>query len=174
LVEDHARAILSLVTECEFADDPTHIKCEWRPSEEGFCRTVWTEPEPQVIIADHDAEDRATFDRHVGIPTVAATKGKQVGIQLVGSRIRKAGDGKPRLFICRNAVVKRDPDLEARKLPCSTEEEIVGYVWARTPKGDEKEEPLDKDNHGMDAMRYHVAYHDSGSEPNIRFLGGRR
>jgi phage terminase large subunit len=174
LVEDHARQILSLVTKCRFWDVSEHDECEWRPNKPGFCRTIWTEPEPEVIVADHDAEDRATFERHLGLSTTAAHKAKQSGIQLVQSRIKPAGDGKPRLFLCRDALVERDMDLEGRKLPCCTEEEVGAYVWAKTVKGDEKEDPLDKDNHGMDAKRYVVAYEDGGFEPNIRFLGGRR
>lgn len=175
LVEDHARQVLDLVTKCRFWDVPKHEheECEYRPWRIDFCRTVWLEPEPEVIVADHDAEDRATFEKHLGIATVAATKGKRVGIQLVESRIKPAGDGKSRLFVCRDAVVKRDLDLEGRKLPCSTEEEVGAYVWAKTLHGGEKEEPVDKDNHGMDAKRYIVAYEDGGNEPGIRFLGGR-
>lgn len=174
LVEDHAKEILGIVTRCSRWNDPDHQECEWRPSEPGFCRTVWGEPQPEVIVADHDAEDRATFERHLGMSTTAAHKAKQTGIQLVQSRIKVAGDGKPRLFLCRDALHKRDMDLEARKLPCCTEEEVGAYIWAKTLKGDEKEDPLDKDNHGMDAKRYIVAYEDGGNEPNIRFIGGRR
>jgi hypothetical protein len=175
LAEDHARAILRLVTTCQReAIDPGH-KCEVSAHNEDGCHRflTWNEPRPHVIICDHDAEDRATLERHLGMSTVAAVKTKKAGIQAVDSRWRSAGDGKPRLFLCRDSLVRRDKDLEGRKLPCSTIEEVPGYVWAKTASGGEKEEPLDKDNHGMDACRYMVAYKDLALEPGIRALSNR-
>lgn len=121
----------------------------------------WTEPKPQKIICDHDAEARTVLQRELGLPTTPAHKTVGDGLDAVMKRLSPAGDGKPRLYLCRNAVVERDPELEDRRLPCSTAEEIVGYIWERGPDGKPvKENPMKKDDHGMDAMRYTVANFD--------------
>lgn len=120
-------------------------------------RYLEREPRPRAIICDHDAEDRATLERHLGMRTVGANKAVSPGIQAVASRLKLAGDGKPRLFLLRGALIARDPDLVDAKLPTCTEEEIDGYVWAdrRT-----KEEPVKENDHGCDALRYLVAHRD--------------
>jgi PBSX family phage terminase large subunit len=116
----------------------------------------------EATVADHDAEDRETLRRH-GVPTLAAKKEISVGIQAVQARLRVAGDGKPRLFIFRDALVERDESLAEAKKPTSTAAEFPGYVW---PKGQDgkplKEVPVDEDNHGMDTARYAVMYVDRG------------
>ncbi|HKN42971.1 MAG TPA: phage terminase large subunit, partial [Propionibacteriaceae bacterium] len=55
------------------------------------------EPAPVAIVCDHDAEDRATLERHLGLHTVPAKKTVSDGIQAVQSRLKVAGDGRPRL-----------------------------------------------------------------------------
>jgi PBSX family phage terminase large subunit len=112
----------------------------------------------EATVADHDAEDRATLERY-GVPSRAAQKDVSVGLQAVAARLRPAGDGKPRLYVLRDALVEADPRLVAAKLPTSTEEEVPGYVWQQAPEGRAaKEEPLKVNDHGMDAMRYAVMY----------------
>jgi phage terminase large subunit len=116
----------------------------------------------EASVADHDAEDRATLERY-GVYTQPAIKDVSPGIQAVQARLRRAGDGKPRLYIMRDALVDTDPALLAAKKPTCTEEETSGYVWQRTADGRAtKEEPLKIDDHGMDAMRYAVMYADNG------------
>jgi phage terminase large subunit len=124
------------------------------------------EPPPVAIICDHDAEDRATLERHVGRSTVPAKKSVSDGIQAVQSRLKVAGDGKPRLFILRDSVQLRDQTLADVKRPCSTAEEIVGYIWASNGK----DAPLKENDHGCDAMRYVVSELDLGGRPNLRWL----
>jgi len=51
------------------------------------------EPRPHAIICDHDAEDRATLTRHLGISTRAARKGVSDGLQAVGVTVQ-AGRGR--------------------------------------------------------------------------------
>lgn len=130
----------------------------------------------KAIICDHDAEDRATLERHltcaestaapIHVGTTAAKKDVSPGIQAVAQRLRLAGDGRPRISLLRDAPVSRDALLDERKLPCSTEEEIEGYIWDTAipklnPDGTaRREEPLKLNDHGMDAMRYMVAYFD--------------
>ncbi|MEU9792892.1 phage terminase large subunit [Streptomyces sparsogenes] len=150
LVEDHAKHILKLVTD----DDGE-----------------WTEPRPRAVICDHDAEDRATLERHLGMSTSPAKKTVSDGIQAVQSRLKRAADGRPRLSLVRGALVERDPELEDAKRPTCTEEEITGYVWAVKPGGVLKEEPVKENDHGMDALRYMVAERDLGGRPRMRWLG---
>jgi len=114
----------------------------------------------EATVCDHDAEDRATLARH-GVPTVPADKAVTVGIQSVQARLRKAGDGRPRLYVRPDAVVEVDRKLEDSYKPTCTLEEFPAYVWqpAREGKAD-KEEPVKDNDHGMDAMRYAVMYID--------------
>lgn len=149
LVEDHARQILRIV----------------RPDGR------WIEPRPRAVICDHDAEDRATLERYLGMSTVAAKKSVSPGVQAVQLRLRKAGDGKPRIFIVRDCLVERDPALKEAGLPTCTVEEITGYVWAKGPDGKPaKEQPEKKNDHGMDTKRYVVAERDMGGRPGMRAL----
>ena len=115
----------------------------------------------EATIADHDAEDRATLARY-GIPTVAAHKSLSDGIQAVQSRLRRAGDGRPRLFILRDARVQLDQGLINSKKPTCTYEEIGGYVYPTAGRGrTEKEVPIKEGDHGLDAARYLIAWLDN-------------
>jgi phage terminase large subunit len=127
---------------------------------------------PRAIYADHDAEDRATLERKLGLSTTPAHKSVSDGIQAVQSRLKVQPDGLPRLFIRRGALVERDPELEAASLPMGAAEEIAGYVWAVKPgnKGGLKEEPVKEHDHAMDALRYVVAARDLVGRPRVRWL----
>ncbi len=172
LVEDHCRDILEIVrpcTNCCNSPEVTHY-C-WHCTK---CKPKWIEPEPYEVVCDHDAEDRATFERWAELGTDPAKKGKKMGIQAVESRLKVLPDGKPRIFFIRDAVVRRDTDLDDRKLPASTIEEIVAYVWKTDKNGREQEEPLDENNHGMDATRYLVYERDGAGQPGLQVVGGQR
>lgn len=135
LVEDHAREILGLMA---------------------------GEPAPVAVVTDHDAEDRATLEKYLGVSTVPAIKSVSDGVQAVAGRMKRADDGKARLFLLRDSLVSRDTELESRKLPACTEEEIEGYVW------DEKRDlPVKQHDHGMDAMRYAVMWADEGNSAGV-------
>jgi phage terminase large subunit len=150
LVEDHAKNALEQVT-----------------GKNG----EWLEPRPREIVCDHDAEDRATLERYLGMKTTAARKTVSDGLQAVQSRIKPAEDGYARIYVCRNAVVRRDAALADAKKPTCTEEEIPGYVWADA-KGN-KEHPVKEDDHGCDAMRYVVAEVDNvGKSSGIQDVSG--
>lgn len=154
LVEDHARQILRIMA----------------PGGK------WIEPRPRAIICDHDAEDRATLERHLGMSTVAAKKsgrlaGKPLGIEAFQARLRVAGDGRPRLLVLRDTLVERDPALVEAGLPTCFVQEVTGYVWAKGPDGKPaKEEPEKENDHGMDAGRYMIAERDLGGRPGMRAL----
>ena len=149
LVEDLARKMLSLMQDADGR---------------------WTEPRPRAIICDHDAEDRATLERHLGMSTVAAKKTVSDGIQAVQARWRHAGDGKPRLYLMRDALIERDEELADAKKPTCSAEEITAYVWDNQPGKPPKETPVKANDHAMDAMRYLVAEQDLGARPRIRFM----
>ncbi len=123
---------------------------------EAIAPTFKTEPRPRAVICDHDAEDRATLERHLGLKTVAAVKDVSPGIQEVEARLRKAADGKPRLSFMRDSLLGMDPDLRDRAKPTCTVDEFDGYVWdpAGNPakKGEAPHKP--QDDHGMDCVRY--------------------
>jgi len=133
LVEDHARQIRKLSE-----DEP-----RWR-----------------AIICDHDAEGRATLERYLGMRTTPATKTVSPGIQAVQSRLRPAGDGKPRLMFLRGALVEEDAGLREAHKPMSTVQEFPSYVWDTTGGRKKGEEPVKQDDHGCDASRYMVAQFD--------------
>lgn len=142
LVEDHAKDMLDIMARDTSAPDGVKLR-------------------PQFIVCDHDAEDRATLAKHLGMQTVPAKKEVSAGIQAVASRLRVQGDGKPRLFMMRDSVHHRDPLLIEAKKPDSTASEWDGYVW-NTDGGRRKgEEPVKDGDHGMDSCRYMVNYLDN-------------
>jgi phage terminase large subunit len=114
----------------------------------------------EATLADHDAEDRATL-RECGIETLAAHKAVTPGIEAVQERLKRAGDGRPRLFVLKGCRVERDPALVEARKPTCTEEEWAGYIWQPPQPGrPPREEPRKIDDHGMDATRYMAAYVD--------------
>jgi len=114
-----------------------------------------------VTVCDHDAEDRATLERH-GVATIPAFKKIRPGIEAVHARLRVAGDGRPRVMFLRDSLVERDEGLANRSKPTCTEQEIPTYVY---PKGQDgkplKEEPLKDNDHGCDEWRYAVCFLDN-------------
>jgi len=153
LVEDHAKTALSLMR---------------------YPSGQWREPQPRAVICDHDAEDRATLEKHLGLGTVAAKKTVSDGIQAVQSRLKIQDDGRPRLFVVRGALAERDDALGERSLPTCTADEVAGYVWAAKPGtggAGLKEQPLKENDHGLDALRYVVAERDLGGRPQLRWVG---
>ncbi len=138
LVEDHAKEIKRVSRWAEKDGDPL----------------------PRVIICDHDAEDRATLERHLGLMTTPAHKTVSDGIQAVASRFRVSGDGKPRLMIVRDGLVERDQDLAEGKQPTCLEDEPESYVWDTRQGMKKGEQPVKECDHALDACRYLVAFHD--------------
>lgn len=116
----------------------------------------------EVTLADHDASDRATLEEN-GIVTVPAKKDIKLGIERVQERLKVQGDGRPRLYILRDSLAEVDKYLEENYKPICTEQEFSNYVYPETTaKKAEYEEPIDRDNHGMDMIRYMVMYLDGG------------
>ncbi len=111
------------------------------------------EPRPRAVITDHDAEDRATFEQHSGYDTVTAEKAISTGIQEVQNFLGDR-DHAPILHFMRDSVLEIDQSLVGSGQPISTIDEVPSYVWDVSNGRKLKEEPVDKYNHGMDAMRY--------------------
>ena len=135
------------------------------------------EPRPVAVICDHDAEDRATFERHTGLPTVPAHKTVSDGIQAVAARLQVGANGRPCIFFLRDSLVQRDPLLDEQKMPCCTEEEFDSYIWNVNAGRAKGEEPVKENDHGMDTTRYMVAQLDLVKQlaPLVQqnYLGGR-
>lgn len=140
LVEDHARMILDGIGAWNRVLK-TH---DWSQA---------TEPKPRVVLCDHDAEGRATFERHTGLKTTPADKADLAGVQEMAERLRVAkGETRPRLFICRDARMHpADASQQDAGLPTCTADEFEGYVWEEKGK---KERPVKEHDDGMDAARY--------------------
>lgn len=116
----------------------------------------------EYTVADHDAEDRATMERH-GIYTQPAKKDVSVGIQAVKARMKVQGDDKARIFFVRGALVEVDEALSEEKKPTCTEDEIPDYMWQKYPDGKpDKEQPVKVNDHGCDTTRYIVMRIDNG------------
>lgn len=127
-------------------------------------RVTRGEPRPVAIITDHDAEDRATLDRALGMATTPAFKSISPGIQAVAERLRATGEAPARLFFLRESLVEEDPVLRSKAKPTRTEEEFASYIWDTRLGRRKGEDPLKEDDHGMDATRYLVAYVDEAGE----------
>lgn len=129
-------------------------------------------------ITDHDLEARADLEAHLGHSADACGKGEArhigtqparkdviLGIQRVSERLKRAGDGKPRLFVFKDSLAFADPLLVERKEPVCLQDEFPRYTWAtaRSQTAGEVtlEEPVKKFDHALDALRYEVMELDS-------------
>lgn len=119
---------------------------------------------PYALICDHDAEDRATLEQESNMLTIPAFKSIRPGIGGVQHRLKGTHfGGKPGLFIMKGANLWPDPKLKERHKPTCTEDEFPNYQWdiGRILQDKYKDLPIDKDNHGMDAIRYGIAFIDN-------------
>lgn len=152
LVEDHAR-VIAQQEGWEF-DVVQRLRYWHRPVNE----------RENIIatICDHDAEDRATLIKY-GIDNIPAFKAIKLGIEAVQDRLRYRVDTDDYgIYFMQDSLVEVDQTLIDAYLPTCTEEEIEGYVWEQGKDGKPaKELPIDKNNHGMDTLRYAVAFVDS-------------
>lgn len=130
-------------------------------------------------ITDHDLEARADLEAHLGhaasecgqvepryVGTTPARKDVMLGIQRVSERLKRAGDGKPRLFVFKDSLVGADPLLVERKEPVCLQDEFPRYTWATARSQNAGlitlEEPVKRFDHALDALRYEVMEVDSG------------
>lgn len=156
-VEDWAQIILGQVRRPRerTAKDPDDWEPDWTDEDDW----VWTEPEPEKIICDHDQEGQVVLQRKLGLPTRDAYKKVNEGIDAVKQRMK---DG--RIHLIRGALVEADQNLVELNKPTCTEDEIPRYKW-----DEKKERPVKVDDDGCDTMRYVVAYEDLSARSNVRF-----
>lgn len=117
----------------------------------------------RAVVADAAAADeRDTFER-AGIVTEPGPKAVREGISAVAARLAPDANGRPHLLVhdcCPNFI-----------------REIEGYVWrSRIGLADQPEEPLKKNDHHMDGLRYFIMHQTADAMPVIEFRGlrGRR
>lgn len=123
---------------------------------------------PYALICDHDREDRATLEKHLGMLTVPAFKLIHPGIQCVTRRIRTDQPwhySGPGFKIMDGSSVKIDPNMKARHKPYSVAQEWGSYQWdtGKISLDKYKDLPIDKDNHGMDVVRYGLSFIDNAA-----------
>lgn len=111
-------------------------------------------PRPEKIICDHDAEGRATVEKHLNRVTQPAFKEVGDGIQRVSEMLNPLQEGGPKLFFMEGSLDAVDPILERKHLPTCTVDEFDGYIWDQSLKFGVKDVPVKKDDHGMDMVRY--------------------
>lgn len=88
------------------------------------------------------------------------------GISAMQSRLRVAGDGRPRLYAYEYALKERDEARVAGKSPFWFGGEIIGYVWPKAQDGKPlKEVPVKHDDHSMDAARYFCQHMEEPPPP---------
>ena len=156
-VEEHAATIMNEVTEVITHKWYDHFNKVDRVREE----TVWTEPRPNAIICDHDAEGRRTFERATGLSTRPAIKNVYEGINAVKERLKiDPLTGYARLYYMADALVELDQSLKDALQPTSTLDEYPSYVWKVNSDGRKQDEPVKRDDDGMDTDRYIVAFFD--------------
>jgi hypothetical protein len=138
-------------------------------------RSVWVDEDgkpkyyPTAVICDHDAEGRAVIERHLGLLTLPAYKAISEGVDATKVRLRNsvkneaAGDMlRQGLYIGRNTLIHQPDELLLEEgKPAETRSEMGMYVWDKRLTVTYRDQPEDKNNHGMDAMRYMVAFNDS-------------
>jgi hypothetical protein len=171
-----------------------HLICEHGGAENALLRAVITDHDHEARAdlekhmghrADECPDLAQTKKTRAWVPvtvgTTPAVKGLEMrGIQAVQARLQrvKASDGKlyPRLFIVKNMRVnERDARLVEQKAPTCLEEEFPRYQWARarslTAGEVLLERPVDKWNHGLDAVRYRVMHSDADLFPLSKVYG---
>lgn len=92
--------------------------------------------------SDHDAQCRGEYAINK-LPCTPARKDRNAGIEILRSLMLPGRNGKPRLFIfnnCKNLI-----------------REVVGYKYPEGTTGkNPKDEPLDLNDHTVDALRYAI------------------
>ena len=165
-VEEHASQILSIVTR--------EIETEWFDHFNKVTRvkvtTEWLEPKPSAIICDHDAEGRRTFEKATGLGTQAAIKNVYEGINAHKQRLKLDADGLARFYLMEDALVERDPWLVEHLQPTCTREEYGAYVWKVNTDGRVQDEPVKKDDDGVDCDRYLTMFKDYKGKARVTVL----
>lgn len=126
----------------------------------------------QLFIADPSRPDHIQAFESAGLPCDGGFNAIELGIQNVQSRLVVQKDGLPRIILLSNSRPSKDLRLVETHRPTCLEEELEVYSYPKDATGKAiKEEPVAKDNHACDTMRYVAAYVDDlGAN---RFMFGR-
>jgi hypothetical protein len=166
-VAEHCQTIMDQVTAIKYTEWYDHINRVMQSREE----LVWTEPKPVAVICDHDREDRRTFEKFTGLGTKAAIKFVSEGIDLQKQRLKLDKNGEARFYVMADALVELDDSLRFKLLPTNSVEEYSGYQWKVSPDGRILDEPVKKDDHGMDTDRYFTMELDFKGKARVTMLG---
>lgn len=115
----------------------------------------------EATVCDWEAEQRANLESK-GIAVTPAVNRKHIrdGIDKVKARLKVDETGKPALFIVK--VPSTQPVID----------EFYAYVEKdKRDNRNQDEDPLDKDNHALGALRYVVDFHDTDTSPDIASNG---
>ena len=166
-VEEHASQIMSLVTK--------EVKTEWYDHFNKVNRVkteiVWTEPKPMAIICDHDAEGKRTFEKATGLGTQNAIKNVYEGINAHKERLKVDKYGLARFYLMADALVERDQFLVDNLLPTCTQEEYSSYIWKVSVDGRIQDEPVKRDDDGVDCDRYLTMFKDFKGKARATLIG---
>lgn len=103
-----------------------------------------------------------------GLPAIGAINDIAPGISALQSRLKLAGDGRPRFYVYEYALRERDESRDQAHRPCSFTQEVDAYVWPKSKDGAPvKEVPVKVDDHACDAARY-MAMHLSDPTPTAQ------
>lgn len=104
----------------------------------------------ETTVADHDAQGRADLADY-GVPTTAAKKDLEIGIEKVNMRFVIMKTYNTRLYVFNNCK--------------NTIRECTKYHYQEAKENKNTPEiPVDKDNHTCDALRYAVMYFDGAHD----------
>lgn len=101
------------------------------------------------VWADHDCQDRVEL-AHGGVPTMPASKSVLASIETVQTLLKPRGEFKrPQLYVASRCV--------------NTCQQMASYHWAEgTDTKDPADEPVKKDDHTVDVVRYIMHSERSG------------
>lgn len=165
IVEEHASQILSIVTKEKVTTWYDHFNKVDRERTE----VVWIEPKPEAIICDWDAEGRKTFEKHTGLGTQKAIKFVNDGIDLHKARL-KGDEVGPKFYLMADSLVERDEWARDNLLPVCTEDEYAAYVWKISADGRTLDEPVKRDDDGMDTDRYMTMHLDYKGKARVSMV----
>ena len=116
-----------------------------------------------LYVVPHDRPDNAKVFRDSGVPVRNnRCRAVETGLGLVRARLATDHTGAPRISFYRYALEQTDEALTASSKSTSTVDEFPSYQWLEDKNGRVLKEMPDPfaDDHGMDAMRYAVAFVD--------------
>lgn len=116
----------------------------------------------RVFVCDPSEPGYIEQFNNAGLRAEKAKNAIKPGITATMARLAPEQDSRPRLYFSRDALASVDQELKEVGKPTRTTEEILSYVWATAKKANrpEQEVPVDEHNHGLDTVRYAVAYVD--------------